>query len=68
MQRKLPVVVYCHGNSGSRMDSLEIVEFLLPKEFCCFIFDFIGSGLSEGEEITFGYYEQDDIKTIVKYL
>ena len=55
--KKLPVVVYCHGNCGSRLDALDIVEFCLPKEICCFIFDFCGSGLSEGEYVTLGFYE-----------
>ena len=30
MYKKLPVVIYCHGNSGSRLDSFETIEFLLP--------------------------------------
>ena len=65
---KLPVVVYCHGNCGSRLDALEIVEFCLPKDICCFIFDFSGSGLSEGEYVTLGYNEAEDIVAVINYL
>ena len=61
-------MVYCHGNCGSRIDSFEIIEYLLTKDICIFIFDFAGSGLSEGKFVTLGYFEQDDVATVVEYL
>lgn len=36
--------------------------------FMVFAFDFSGSGLSEGEYVSLGYYEKDDIAVIVEYL
>ena len=33
-----------------------------------FCFDFSGCGLSEGEYVSLGYYEKEDISTIVKYI
>ena len=33
-----------------------------------FCFDFGGCGMSEGEYITLGHYEREDISTVVKYI
>lgn len=52
-----PCIVYCHGNCGSRCDSLDIAKTLLPLDISVFTFDFTGSGLSEGNYVTLGYYE-----------
>ena len=41
-----PVVVYCHGSSGSRMEALDVVEHLLERKISLFCFDFSGAGIS----------------------
>lgn len=60
-----PCVIFCHGNCGNRLDSLDAMEMLLPHGYTLFTFDFSGSGLSEGDIVSLGYYEKDDIITIV---
>ncbi|KAL9647671.1 hypothetical protein ABK040_015160 [Willaertia magna] len=67
-KEKLPCVIYCHGNCGSRCDALDAVSILLPYNITVFAFDFTGSGLSEGEYVSLGYYEKQDVSTIVEYL
>lgn len=61
-------LIYCHGSQGNRLDSSEALFLLFEYEIniCCF--DFAGSGLSEGSFISLGYYEKDDIVTVVKHL
>ena len=54
---ELQCVVYCHGNSGSRLDAWPLVEYLLPHNIILFAFDFSGAGTSSGEYITLGLYE-----------
>jgi alpha/beta superfamily hydrolase len=44
------------------------VESCLPLKISVFTFDFSGSGLSEGEHVSLGYYERDDIKCVVNWL
>lgn len=63
-----PFVVYCHCNSGSRVESLKYANSILKNGFglCCF--DFSGSGISEGELVTLGYNEAEDLKTIIAML
>ncbi|GAM26335.1 hypothetical protein SAMD00019534_095100, partial [Acytostelium subglobosum LB1] len=66
--KQLPCVIYCHGNSGCRLDSLECVRTLLPINITVMALDFTGSGLSDGEYVSLGYYEKEDISTVVKHL
>ena len=64
----LPCVIYLHGNSSSRCEAYAEVKHLLPKNICLFSFDFCGCGKSEGDYISLGYYEKDDVKCIIEYL
>jgi pimeloyl-ACP methyl ester carboxylesterase len=61
-------IVYCHGNCGSRCDAIDIAKALLPIGISVFALDFSGSGLSEGEFVSLGYYESQDLKTVVDYI
>ena len=64
----LPCVIYLHGNSSSRCEAFSEVPFLLPKNITLFSFDFCGCGKSEGEYISLGYYEQEDVNCVIEYL
>mmetsp|Transcript_29850 Transcript_29850/g.40342 ORF Transcript_29850/g.40342 Transcript_29850/m.40342 type:complete len:162 (+) Transcript_29850:231-716(+) len=57
-----------HGNSSCRMESLEVLRYLLPQNITLFSFDFAGCGLSGGEYISLGWYEREDLAQIVNYL
>lgn len=64
----MPVVIYLHGNSSSRMEGLGMLSVVLRHNINLFCFDFAGSGLSEGEFISLGYKEKDDVKVVIDYL
>ena len=65
---KLPCVIYLHGNSSSRIEALGQLKFLLPLNITVFSFDFSGCGKSEGEYISLGINESDDVECVVNYL
>ena len=65
---KLPCLIYCHGNSGSRNDAQECIPLLLGYNITVMSFDFAGSGMSQGEYVSLGYFEKDDICTVVEHL
>ncbi|KAF8286131.1 putative Alpha/beta hydrolase family [Trypanosoma cruzi] len=66
-RRPQPCVIYLHGNCGSRYDALEAL-FILRHNFSLFAFDATGSGKSEGEYISLGFYERQDLAAVVDYL
>lgn len=64
----LPCTIYMHGNSSCRVGCLENLEVVLAEGSTMFAFDFTGSGLSEGEYVTLGWYEKDDLAAVIDYL
>ena len=64
----LPCVVFLHGNTSSRLEALPFLRFLLPSNICVFCFDFSGSGLSDGEYVSLGWWEKEDLKTVITFL
>jgi dipeptidyl aminopeptidase/acylaminoacyl peptidase len=66
--KKMPVVIYLHGNSSSRLEGLNTLNILLPRNINLFIVDLPGCGHSEGEYISLGYYESYDVGVIVDFL
>jgi len=64
----MPVVVYLHGNSSSRIEGFRNAPDLLKSGINIVMFDFAGCGLSEGEYISLGWYEKDDVKLIIDFV
>ena len=64
----LPVIIFLHGNAGSRTDCLKYLRGILENDINLFSFDFAGCGLSEGEYISLGYHEKEDLKIIVNFV
>jgi pimeloyl-ACP methyl ester carboxylesterase len=65
---EMPCVIYMHGNSSCRLEAIDLVGFLLPANITLFCFDFPGCGRSEGEFISLGWHERDDVNIIINYL
>lgn len=63
----LPCIIYLHGNCGSRIDGQEIL-WTLRLGFTVFTFDFSGSGLSDGDFVSLGFYERQDLAAIVEFI
>lgn len=64
----LPCVIFLHGNSSCRLEALPLVPLLAPLWISLLCFDFSGCGLSEGEFISLGWYERDDLAACIEYL
>jgi len=60
--------VYLHGNASSRYEALPYLQFLLPSNITLFCFDFSGCGQSEGEYISLGWWEREDLKNVICFL
>eukprot|EP00927_Polykrikos_kofoidii_P056734 TRINITY_DN50810_c0_g1_i1.p1 TRINITY_DN50810_c0_g1~~TRINITY_DN50810_c0_g1_i1.p1 ORF type:complete len:703 (-),score=192.23 TRINITY_DN50810_c0_g1_i1:51-2159(-) len=69
---RLPCVVYLHTSMGSRREPYEddqlILTALLVRGITVFAFDQSGSGLSGGEYISVGHYEEGDLRVVIEHL
>ncbi|KAL7542491.1 hypothetical protein ACHAXR_012012 [Thalassiosira sp. AJA248-18] len=63
-----PVVIYLHGNSSARTEVIPQLGHLLSLGVSVVSFDFAGSGKSEGEFVSLGYYEREDLQTVIHHL
>jgi len=57
----MPCVIYMHGNAGNKMEGLSYWKELVAENINLCVFDFSGCGNSEGEFITLGVKEKDDL-------
>jgi pimeloyl-ACP methyl ester carboxylesterase len=57
-----------HGNSSARVEVLPQLSYLLSFGVAVFAFDFTGSGKSDGEFVSLGYYEREDLTCVVAHL
>eukprot|EP01017_Pseudomicrothorax_dubius_P046844 TRINITY_DN8312_c0_g1_i1.p1 TRINITY_DN8312_c0_g1~~TRINITY_DN8312_c0_g1_i1.p1 ORF type:complete len:137 (+),score=12.76 TRINITY_DN8312_c0_g1_i1:176-586(+) len=48
------IVIFLHGNAGCRLDGFPLLKYLIPCNIALASFDFSGSGLSDGEYVTYG--------------
>ena len=44
------------------------MKMAIANQFAYVVFDFAGSGISEGKYVSLGYYEVEDIKSVLKHL
>ncbi|KAL3913736.1 MAG: hypothetical protein SGILL_006371 [Bacillariaceae sp.] len=66
---KRTMVVYLHGNASARVEVLSNLSFLLAQGvFGVCSLDFTGSGKSDGDYVSLGYYERYDLETMLQYL
>lgn len=63
-----PCIVYLHGMSSSRKECVYVRDRVLASGFSLFALDLSGSGKSEGDRVSFGHFEQDDLRKAVDYL
>ena len=63
-----PCLVYLHGNSSARVEAVSHLALCLSIGIDLFALDFAGSGKSDGDWVSLGYWERDDLATVVAHL
>ena len=61
-------VALFHGFSGEKSSMLDKSEAFLAMGYNTLLVDFMGSGESEGNQTTIGFFEAEQIKTCFEYL
>ena len=65
--KDVPCVMFLHTRGGCRIEGMFLRQYFLPKTALC-VFDFAGSGLSEGDYISLGPKEKRDAKQVMDYI
>jgi len=65
---RIPVVVYMHGNSSARVEVIPQLSYLLSLGLAVFSFDFAGSGKSDGDYVSLGFFEREDLMCVIAHL
>jgi pimeloyl-ACP methyl ester carboxylesterase len=65
---ELPCVIYLHGNASDQTEGTFLVPIFIPAAVSVLCFDFSGCGKSEGQYISLGYYEKDDVSCAIDFV
>lgn len=57
-------VIYLHSQSGNRIEGLFLREYCASNNYYLLLFDFSGCGLSEGDYVSLGHHEKDDLSQV----
>lgn len=63
-----PCVIYLHGNASAQLEGQFLVPNFCPYDIYVFVYDAVGCGCSDGDYISLGYYEKQDIEEIMEFL
>ena len=63
-----PIMIYLHGNASCRLEVLPQLSNLLAMGITVVSMDFAGSGKSDGDYVSLGYFEREDLATIIAHL
>jgi len=61
-------VILFHGYSGEKSSMLDKAEIFSNLGYSTMLVDFMGSGGSEGNQTTIGFFEAEEVKTAFDYL
>ena len=63
-----PCIIYLHGNASSQLEGQFLVPNFCPYNCFVFCFDFVGCGCSDGDYVSLGYYETEDVYFLIQFL
>jgi dipeptidyl aminopeptidase/acylaminoacyl peptidase len=61
-------IIFCHGHAGSMDPDVQYAPAFHERGYNVLMFDFRGHGRSEGQHVSMGYYERQDLLGAVDYL
>lgn len=68
IDKRSTCVIYLHSISGSRLEAMPAMKAVTKLGYSFACFDFPGCGHSEGDLLTFGMREKEDLRLVIKYL
>ena len=65
---EMSAIIYLHGNASNQTEGTFLVPIFIPAGCAVLCFDFSGCGMSEGEFISLGYYEKEDVSCAIDFI
>jgi uncharacterized protein len=65
---RIGTVILFHGYSGEKSAMLDKAEIFLSRGYSVMLVDFMGSGGSEGNQTSLGYFESEEVKTAFDHI
>lgn len=62
---RVPCVVYLHSQSGCRLEGLSLRDYCADRNYALCLFDFAACGMSDGEYVSLGWNEKDDLRLVI---
>lgn len=62
---RIPCIVYLHSQSGCRLEGLSLRDYCADRNYALCLFDFAACGMSEGEYVSLGWNEKDDLGLVI---
>ncbi|KAH0788363.1 Clan SC, family S9, unassigned serine peptidase [Histomonas meleagridis] len=61
-------IIYLHGNASNQLEGRYLVSLFVPVGINVFCFDFSGCGCSPGKYVSLGYFEKNDVRSVIDLL
>jgi alpha-beta hydrolase superfamily lysophospholipase len=61
-------ILYAHGLGSNKLEALSIAKHFTKQGYDVCSFDFSASGRSEGDHITYGINEKEDVLAVLRHL
>ncbi len=64
----MDILVYCHSLGNCRMEAMQLLQIVAEEGMELVTFDFRAHGMAQGQKISYGANEADDVHAVVKYI
>ena len=66
--KEAPCIVYLHSQGSSKLEGKFLIDRCAEEGICLCLFDFLGSGVSSGEYVSLGLFEQLQVEQVINFL